>query len=543
MKSCFRAQITLNLICVSVPGGSMNISRRFPKKLAILTLGFILTSWPAFAAAPIGKITSLPTQSEITSDFALSFTDAAILTAFKPSFSSIIEYKESTEYTAVLPSCLEDPISPCLSKIEVSSDRGATWSRDSSSISYLAKSFSKNTSLPAGSYSPVTKNWPADPTKLLPSGADIRVFTIPGAKHAGGDQYLVQTIVKGTSATINADAKASLLDVIIFPIKVYSAPAPNSCSIWLDYCFEVFHFPVNVKFRVTLDMKFLASNFSGWFQTRMFESLVDQPTKTSYSFEGFPVVVSNARANFMRPFREDLVSQYPDLKTGLNVFGQPFKGLMIDSNSSSALQNWIKYEEAIDKRALYDSTIWHVVSYSTTAQKNIYQGMNGCLANKLGVLGFVSTNSTVYEISAPSWDNTNKSLTFKVASPTYDAQGDKNSGVYELAIKEEVAKCIWGGTLSNASAVIQVVDDSGNVQIATTTFIKKGEWIYFRAYGFHYSTPSIKVKLSENTEGAATPIASDASKSKFVTITCIKGKVTKRVTAVKPKCPTGFKKK
>jgi hypothetical protein len=26
-------------------------------------------------------------------------------------------------------------------------------------------------------------------------------------------------------------------------------------------------------------------------------------------------------------------------------------------------------------------------------------------------------------------------------------------------------------------------------------------------------------------------------------ITCVKGKVTKKVTAVKPKCPTGYKKK
>jgi hypothetical protein len=30
---------------------------------------------------------------------------------------------------------------------------------------------------------------------------------------------------------------------------------------------------------------------------------------------------------------------------------------------------------------------------------------------------------------------------------------------------------------------------------------------------------------------------------KKTTITCIKGKVTKKVTAVSPKCPTGYKKK
>jgi hypothetical protein len=34
-----------------------------------------------------------------------------------------------------------------------------------------------------------------------------------------------------------------------------------------------------------------------------------------------------------------------------------------------------------------------------------------------------------------------------------------------------------------------------------------------------------------------------AAKAKKVTITCIKGKLTKKVTGSAPKCPTGYKKK
>jgi hypothetical protein len=41
---------------------------------------------------------------------------------------------------------------------------------------------------------------------------------------------------------------------------------------------------------------------------------------------------------------------------------------------------------------------------------------------------------------------------------------------------------------------------------------------------------------------APTPDASEV-KSKIKTITCVKGKQTKRVSAVKPKCPAGYKKK
>jgi hypothetical protein len=37
---------------------------------------------------------------------------------------------------------------------------------------------------------------------------------------------------------------------------------------------------------------------------------------------------------------------------------------------------------------------------------------------------------------------------------------------------------------------------------------------------------------------SAAPVA-----AKKTTITCVKGKTTKKVTAVNPKCPTGYKKK
>ena len=37
--------------------------------------------------------------------------------------------------------------------------------------------------------------------------------------------------------------------------------------------------------------------------------------------------------------------------------------------------------------------------------------------------------------------------------------------------------------------------------------------------------------------------AAKAPVAKKTTIICVKGKLTKKVTAVKPKCPTGYKKK
>jgi hypothetical protein len=68
------------------------------------------------------------------------------------------------------------------------------------------------------------------------------------------------------------------------------------------------------------------------------------------------------------------------------------------------------------------------------------------------------------------------------------------------------------------------------------------------AGGFTFSTPSIKVKLSQDApapapSASATPTPTAQPVAKKITITCVKGKTSKKVTAIKPTCPTGYKKK
>jgi hypothetical protein len=70
---------------------------------------------------------------------------------------------------------------------------------------------------------------------------------------------------------------------------------------------------------------------------------------------------------------------------------------------------------------------------------------------------------------------------------------------------------------------------------------EKNGWLNFAARGFTYSSPTIKVKLTEVTPTLTPSAKPDVAKK--VKITCVKGKTTKKVTAIKPKCPTGFKKK
>jgi hypothetical protein len=49
--------------------------------------------------------------------------------------------------------------------------------------------------------------------------------------------------------------------------------------------------------------------------------------------------------------------------------------------------------------------------------------------------------------------------------------------------------------------------------------------------------------LSDAKAEAARILAEAKAATKKITITCMKGKLTKKVTAIKPKCPSGYKKK
>jgi hypothetical protein len=66
----------------------------------------------------------------------------------------------------------------------------------------------------------------------------------------------------------------------------------------------------------------------------------------------------------------------------------------------------------------------------------------------------------------------------------------------------------------------------------------------FSANAFHYSSPTIKVKLSQEeplTSSSKKAVAAKKTVVKVKTIYCVKGKLSKKVSGSNPKCPKGFK--
>jgi hypothetical protein len=168
---------------------------------------------------------------------------------------------------------------------------------------------------------------------------------------------------------------------------------------------------------------------------------------------------------------------------------------------------------------------------------------------RIGELGgVVTTNALTYSAGPPTYDADSGSLDYKVASPHFEADGKVALGTYDLAVKSDVARCIYGFSNAPIRASISIVGENGEQKVATTVVNERNGWLYMSAKGFTFSSPTIKVKLTQDAVAKETPAPSPSPTAptavkKSLTITCVKGKVVKKVTAVSPKCPTGYKKK
>jgi hypothetical protein len=189
---------------------------------------------------------------------------------------------------------------------------------------------------------------------------------------------------------------------------------------------------------------------------------------------------------------------------------------------------WMPY--AGDKAAALPS-VWAF----RTMNGNIQQ-INPCLRETSSLNGVVTTNSTQYLDGPPTLNAATNTLDYKVASPHLTSTGEVFKGSYNLLLKSSVARCLYNFTNAPISASISILNESGLSSIATTVVNEKDGWLRLSASGFTFSSPTIKVRLTQEKSQVATPAKPGIKK-----ITCVKGKSTKTFTSTK--CPTGWKKK
>lgn len=152
---------------------------------------------------------------------------------------------------------------------------------------------------------------------------------------------------------------------------------------------------------------------------------------------------------------------------------------------------------------------------------------------------YVGSNG-VCGLSTPVWSEEDKAFTWRAAAPHFAPDGvTVNKGFYKAVIPTADAALLWGMTNPNDAAsaleITLTTEEGGTAAFLKNISVKNGR-IIIDVSGFEYSRPKLKIGIKKGYK----PAAKILNKT---TITCLKGKAVKKITAVKPACPKGYKKK
>ena len=317
------------------------------------------------------------------------------------------------------------------------------------------------------------------------------------------------------------------------------------------FCAAPAQFLPNTRVALTLRMD---SRVTGWLFGRMKD--VDVAI-TSLDAKNNKLRVEATSVNLLSGTasvaKKDLI-KYPDLYAYLKSYISTHHGdtLKFDDFLAAPRFDWFgdipvsdfdkfKAWEQLIKPDPEDNWRWNFGSNSDTYK----------CAEKIGtdkLIGLVTTNAPIYASGAPAFAD--GSLSYKVAGLHFKADGTLFKGSYDLAIRSDFARCLYGFSNAPIRASVSVLSSDGSTQnVATELVTEKNGWMTLSAKNFTFSAPTIKVKLMQDkplkssTEPSkqAAPVKKTIVKVKV--INCVNGKMSKKVSGSNPKCPTGYKQK
>lgn len=307
-------------------------------------------------------------------------------------------------------------------------------------------------------------------------------------------------------------------------------------------CYMAAEFPADYRFGLTLK---LGATLQGWFHGRIYRPLITTKSLGSggaqeITIEALPVIVPTLQEKVPTSSVTTELREFLRNNEVSNGFGY----VMPESSGRQSFEHTKLWIPLINDKASTSKTYWSVRTLDQIDDPIISR----CTKSDGALSGVVTTNSLVYKAGPPEFDKESQNLNYKVLSTHYAADGTVAKGTYDLILSSTVARCIYGFTSAPIQASLSILSEDGAPQVATQIINEKNGWLTLSAAGFTYSSPTIKVKLSQEVPApTATPspdiTAQTSAVKKKSTITCIKGKITKKVTAVSPKCPTGYKRK
>ena len=493
-------------------------------------------------------------------------------------------YSVYSFYRAVLPVCSDAADINCISEIFATDANGKKLTVGASTIfpANNSQAFAGNKAL------------------NVPRGSGAALVSIPGAPHAGGDKYLIKTTLSSSrygdlTTFITPRLTASISAVKIIEGDFFDLATETNTAKYdrvgriqvgttqtkqglegavsklcvaasTTQCALPYTMPKEVSFGFSLRLN---TSLSGWLHGRMKNAVIDYSTTngiTNLKVNANPISVpivdvwsksddlSDAHvAAYLNQFWGGEAHHYPlsnetgglpitdAEKTREGMRNISFKHIN-GSFSQASMDNFLLWLPIAKDKAAAMPTQWRIGTMTDNGSGQVSE----CLNKEKALAGVVTTNSTMYIDGPPVFKD--DTLDYKVASTHFEPDGTTVfKGSYELIMSSSVARCIYNFTSAPISATVSITSENGQANAATTVINEKNGWLTLGAYGFTFSSPTVRVKLTQEA-AAPTPSPTPTATTKPVTakkttITCVKGKTVKKVTAVNPKCPTGYKKK
>lgn len=385
----------------------------------------------------------------------------------------------------------------------------------------------------------------AKPEYGIAKSSSFQIYKFPGLTHDKGDLFMMYPFSSKTIS--NGNVRDIEYTFLIAP--TYQERTQYLCE-YLEtpggLCWLTGSFDTDTRFTVNAKM---AKAPMGWFTGRITDPKVQITTaadkRTQVAFTGTSQGIPSINRNF-HYVNESERSEWNQVSKNLPSMSwdiltkdgkQYSMGVYHKSDAIYQFQDIVSRVPSFDNADSLKN-IWRLESKVTPQNLD----KSNCIDSSF--TGIVSSNSMTYQNSIPSWNASNNSLTYSVASP-HTVTGKDFVGRYDLLISEQAGKCFWNVQSLSAAAEISVTSATGESKTFTAASSITEGYYKFIAAGFSFSTNKISVKLVPkltNPIDETKPKAS-SNKARFTTITCAKGKTQKIVTSLKPKCPAGYKKK
>ena len=394
---------------------------------------------------------------------------------------------------------------------------------------------------------------PADPENNYPAGGATSIWKVSQTGHNSNFRLFLNFNIRGT----NPDSGSRKIVWNQFTTQVLPMTMnelPTSGGIPSGIADDSFGNITGIKVKVRV--RILKQILNGWVHSRTANPEiaygVDSGSREFVDFSGAPLVVPAAEG-VMNATQYSAVWENPYMKARLkeNPFLADPRGLGQGWFSTSGIEQgelklWSAYEPYLSNTAAKLSSLWKI-----TGEGNLnLQKFNTSECISQGKIdGILATNATQYSPTPPNYLEDSQELSYQLAAPHFIRTNEEFKGTYSLVVSEKLAHCIWGKSLTNASARVTILSADGKSSVVTQTLKESSGFYYFNINGFGFSAPTIRIKLTQDAAVVnptptvtASPAPKLANLAK-ISIICTKGKITKKVTAVNPKCPAGYKKK